>query len=91
MAVAFDKWFKHIFSECGDTPIRAAVQNYLYVQDPTNPEKVRIQTFIHNLILTYEKLKRLPDPANPPKVFEAGVSIPQTQLLKPIGEILPHC
>lgn len=74
MATVFHKWFMNICKEVGDTPIRAAIQNHIYFPDPAAPERVRLQSFIKGLIEFYEKIKDLPDPEEPPIVYEGGVS-----------------
>lgn len=69
-AAFFDTWFKKVASEIGTAPFQAVVQNHLYTQDPDNPTKVRIQTFIRVLLAYTEKLKSMPDPDPAPILYE---------------------
>lgn len=85
IATAFHKWFMRICQECGDTPIRAAIQNYLYLQDPDNPDKVRIQSFISGILELYSQLKDMDDPEDPPIVFEAGLSDTALQAIEALS------
>jgi hypothetical protein len=74
----------NISKQIGDSPFRAAVLNFLYTQDPVQPDKVRIQAFIASLIDFIEQVKDMPDPENPPKVYEVGISEKAIEEIKTI-------
>ena len=86
LAQAMHDWFMNLCKEVGDTPIRAAIQNHLYIQDPKDPSKVRLQTFISEFIKLYEDLKTREDPNHAPKVYEGGVSIFVRDVIKQLEE-----
>lgn len=63
-------WFKNIADQVGNSPFRAVVQNYMYYQNPDEPDKVRLQSFITALIGLYNQIKDLPDPDPAPPLTE---------------------
>lgn len=71
-AMVFHKWLMKICDQVGDAPFRSVVQNFMYYQDPEDPYKVRLQSFITGLLAFLEQAKDLadPDPAPPLTVVE---------------------
>ena len=70
MAMAFHKWLMKISANVGDAPFRSVVQNFMYYQDPEEPSKVRLQSFITGLIDFVEKAKDMDDPDPAPPLVE---------------------
>lgn len=98
MAVAFHRWFERVHKEVGTSPFRAAVQNFLYTQDPDSPGNVRIQSFINGLLVLVEQLKGMPDPEPAPVLpkmelnpriqqeYDASVFVPAAFTTVQLGE-----
>lgn len=73
-AKVFHKFFMNVSQQVGDSPFRATVLNFLYNQNPDEPEKVRIQSFITALFDFVEKIKDMPDPDPAPVLAELGLT-----------------
>ena len=74
LAVIFHKWFMALAKTTGDSPFRAVIQNHVYTQDPENPSKVRIQSFIEALRTFIKQAEAMDDPDPPPTIFETGIN-----------------
>lgn len=85
MAMIFHKWFMKFCDQVGDSPFRTVVQNYIYYQDPNEPDKVRLQSFISGLVEFMDKAKDLPDPdpAPPLTVVELDARL-KARALEPV-------
>ena len=73
-AAVFHKFFMNTSKEVGESPFRAAVLNYLYAQNPDDPDKVRIQSFIAGILDFYEQVKDMPDPDPAPAIVEVSIT-----------------
>lgn len=73
-AALFHRWFMNISNEMGDSQFRAVVQNFLYAQDPENPNCVRLQSFIRALRGFLKQLEAAPDPEVPPILYEVSLT-----------------
>ena len=69
-ALLFHRWLMKICEGVGDSPFRSVVQNFLYYQNPEEPSKVRLQSFITGLVDFIEKVKTLEDPDPAPTLVE---------------------
>ena len=89
LAVIFHKWFQNINKSVGDSPFRAVVHNHMYVQDPADPTKVRIQSFIEGLREFIDNAKEMDDPDPPPVLYSTKITesaIKEMQWLKDRGQ-----
>lgn len=72
LLMATTKFLSQIEDRMGGVPFGAVVKNYLYYPDHTSPGKLRIQSFLENLVKFQDKLRDQPDPEPPPKLIEIG-------------------
>lgn len=85
VATVFHKWFMEIGKQNATAPWTAVVQNFLYTQDPENPTKLRIQSFVSSLRDFISKIEDMPDPYPAPTIYEVGIT---EQAQKEMDELL---